>query len=113
MSDGLFTLAVTVPEYKIDYASDDSGTSIWRVERPAKSEGHPTMKPVNLVAIALRNSSKAGDLVLDLFGGSGSTLIAAEQTKRNACLMEMDPKYVDLIIDRWENLTGQKAALIS
>ena len=112
VSDGLFTLAITVPEYKIDYASDDSGSSVWRVERPVKSEGHPTMKPVNLVAIALRNSSKAGDLVLDPFGGSGSTLIAAEQTKRNACLMEMDPKYVDLIMDRWESLTGQEAVLL-
>ena len=70
---------------------------------------HPTQKPVELVERALTNSSKAGDNVLDLFGGSGSTLIAAEKTGRNARLMELDEKYVDVIVKRWQEFTGQEA----
>lgn len=74
---------------------------------------HPTMKPVRLIAKLILNSSNKGDAVLDLFGGSGTTLMAAEQTGRNAFLMELDPKYVDVIIARWENFTGGKAVLVN
>ena len=70
------------------------------------------MKPVELVERAIRNSSKSRDIVLDLFGGSGTTLIAAERTGRSARLLELDPKYVDVIVERWQNLTGSKARLM-
>lgn len=70
------------------------------------------MKPVRLIAKLILNSSNAGSIVLDFFGGSGTTLIAAEQTGRTAYLMELDPRYVDVIISRWEQFTGQKAVLI-
>jgi DNA modification methylase len=69
------------------------------------------MKPVELVERAIRNSSKSRDIVLDLFGGSGTTLIAAERTGRSARLIELDPKYVDVIVERWQNLTGGVAVL--
>jgi len=100
---------LSVPEYRIEYASDDAGTSLWRVERPSRNADHPTMKPVALVARAIMNSSRTGDIVLDPFGGSGTTLIAAEQTGRRAYLMELDPKYADVIVRRWEEFTGGKA----
>lgn len=74
---------------------------------------HPTMKPVRLIAKLILNSSNEGNSVLDLFGGSGTTLIAAEQTRRDAYLMELDPKYVDVIIARWEQFTGNKAVLLN
>ena len=70
------------------------------------------MKPVKLCGRAILNSSKEGDIVLDLFGGSGSTLIACEQTNRKCYMMELDEKYVDVIIKRWEEYTGNKAELI-
>ena len=69
------------------------------------------MKPVELIERALANSSKAGDCVLDLFGGSGSTLIACERRNRNARLMELDPRYADVILRRWQEYTGQRAQL--
>lgn len=74
---------------------------------------HPTMKPIALCSKAIENSSKKEDIVLDLFGGSGSTLIACEQLGRNCYTMELDPKYVDVIIQRWENFTGQKAVKLN
>lgn len=85
---------------------------IWEFKKPTINKEHPTMKPIGLAARALRNSSRPGDLVLDSFGGSGTTLMAAEQTGREACLMELDPKYCDVIVKRWENYTGRKAELI-
>jgi len=72
---------------------------------------HPTAKPVELVERALLNSSKSGDLVVDLFGGSGSTLIACERRGRKARLMEIDPKYADVIVRRWQEFTGKQAVL--
>ena len=87
-------------------------TSIWKFDRPTKSKEHPTMKPIELICEALLNSSKENDVVLDVFGGSGSTLIACEQTNRKCRMMELDPHYCDVIIKRWETLTGQKADLI-
>lgn len=77
--------------------------------KPSKNESHPTMKPVRLIAKQIQNSSRIGETVMDLFGGSGTTLIACEQLNRKCYMMEYDPHYADVIIDRWETLTGQKA----
>ena len=82
---------------------------VWFVDKPVKNDLHPTMKPVALVERAIRNSSKSRDIVLDLFGGSGTTMIAAEHAGRRARLVELDPKYVDVIVKRWQNLTGAHA----
>jgi DNA modification methylase len=79
---------------------------VWFVDKPARNDLHPTMKPVALVERAVRNSSKSRDLVLDLFGGSGSTLIACEKTGRQARLLELDPKYCDVIVQRWQAFSG-------
>lgn len=92
---------------------DRKQSDVWDFDRPTKSEEHPTMKPVGLVARAVQNSSKKDNVVLDLFGGSGTTLIACEQTDRSCCMMELDPKYVDVIIERWEKFTGEKAVLLN
>lgn len=87
-------------------------TDIWEFDRePPKM--HPTMKSIELIAYALNKSSKKDDVVLDCFGGSGSTLIACEQTNRTCFMMELDPHYVDVIIARWEQFTGQKAVLLN
>jgi DNA modification methylase len=84
---------------------------VWFFDKPAKNDLHPTMKPVALVERAIRNSSKSRDIVLDPFGGSGSTLIACEKTGRQARLIELDPKYVDVIIRRWQDWRGEVATL--
>jgi len=91
---------------------DRKQDSVWEIPRPKRSEEHPTMKPLELIIRAIRNSTSKGQIVLDPFGGSGSTLIAAEQTGRKARLIELDPKYCDVIVTRWQNLTGQTAELI-
>lgn len=93
--------------------ADRKQTTIIDCDRPTKSDLHPTMKPVNLMSTLIRNSSKEHDLVLDLFGGSGSTMMACEQLNRVCYMMEYDPKYADVIVKRWENLTGKKAVLLS
>jgi DNA modification methylase len=90
--------------------SDRKQTSVWKFDKE-RFEGHTTPKPVGLVERAINNSSKGGDLIIDLFGGSGSTLIAAEKIGRQARLMELDPKYCDVIVKRWEDFTGKKAEL--
>lgn len=82
-------------------------------DKPNASELHPTMKPVGLFKKLIRNSSREGDTVLDLFGGSGTTIIAAEEMGRKACVMEYDPHYCDVIIKRWEDQTGRKAELVN
>jgi DNA modification methylase len=82
---------------------------VWFIDKPAKNDLHPTMKPVELVERAIRNSSKSRDIVLDPFGGSGTTLIAAERTGRRARVLELDPKYVDVAVQPWQNLTGGSA----
>lgn len=87
-------------------------SDVWLIDRPSKNEHHPTEKPISLPAKAIRNSSKRGEIVLDVFGGSGSTLMAAQQLQRKCYTMELSPAYCDVIINRWENLTGQKAELI-
>lgn len=82
---------------------------VWNIKKPHKNDLHPTMKPVELVERAVRNSSKTQDLVLDPFGGSGTTLIACEKASRRARLIELDPKYVDVIVKRWQDFTGKEA----
>lgn len=94
------------------WASDRKQTTVLDFDRPTKSELHPTMKPVGLFAYQIGNNTHEGDAVLDLFGGSGTTLIACEQLKRRAYLCELDPHYCDVILQRWENLTGKKAELV-
>ena len=88
---------------------DRKQSDLWEIDRPKRSDEHPTMKPLELVGRSLQNSSPAGALVMDVFGGSGTTLIAAEQLGRTCYMMELDPHYVDVIINRWETLTGEKA----
>jgi DNA modification methylase len=83
---------------------------VWLFDKPHKNDLHPTMKPVALVERAIRNSSKSRDIVLDTFGGSGTTMIAAERTGRRARLVELDPKYVDVIVQRWQGTTGGSAS---
>lgn len=89
--------------------SDKISTTILNEDKPSRSCEHPTMKPVKLMARQIVNSTRQGETVLDLFGGSGSTLIACEQTGRRCLTMELDPKFCDVIIDRWERLTGLEA----
>ncbi|MDZ4296106.1 MAG: site-specific DNA-methyltransferase [Patescibacteria group bacterium] len=84
-------------------------TDIWEFPKPTKNKEHPTMKPIALCTRAISNSSLRDEIVLDLFGGSGSTLIAAEQTGRMCYMMELDPKYCDVIRKRYEILTGQNS----
>ena len=94
------------------WCGDRDQSDVWNFNKPAKNDLHPTMKPVELVERAIRNSSKTRDIVIDLFGGSGSTLIAAEKTGRRCFMIELDPKYVDVIIKRWEEHTGKKATRV-
>jgi len=96
------------------FVGDRTKTTVWKIGRDAQaSYVHPTQKPVALPEEAINNSSKGMDIVLDLFGGSGSTLIAAEKTGRKARTMELDPKYCDVIVKRWEEFTGKQAILLS
>jgi DNA modification methylase len=95
------------------YGKGQYKTTVWKFDKPRKCDLHPTMKPIELIAEAMLNSSREGDVVADFFGGSGSTLIAGEQLGRPCRLMEIDPHYVDVILDRWETLTGEKAVLAS
>ena len=94
------------------WCGDRNQSDIWEYNKPQHNDLHPTMKPVELVERAINNSSKVGEIVLDGFGGSGSTLIACEKTGRVARLMELDPKYCDVIVKRWEDWTGKKAVLL-
>lgn len=94
------------------YGETAKEEDIWEYQRTLKNDLHPTMKPIPLICNMLKMSSKENDNVLDLFGGSGSTLIACEQLNRNCYMMELDPKYVDVIIKRWEEFTGKNAVLI-
>ena len=91
------------------WATDRKQTTILEFDRPSRSTLHPTMKPVDLIEYQVLNNTKGQDVVLDLFGGGGSTLIACEKTGRHARLMELDPKYVDVIVRRWQEFTGKQA----
>ena len=93
--------------------SDKTSTTIINEDKPSVNDLHPTMKPIKLIARQVKNSSKVGEKVLDLFGGSGSTIITCEQLNRKCYTMEYDPKYVDVIIKRWEEFTGKKAELLN
>jgi len=97
---------------RLAVVEDRKQTDLWQIDRPSKSELHPTMKPIELVQKSLVNSSKPGNIVLDSFGGSGSTLIACEQTNRKCRMVELDPQYCDVIIARWEKFTGKTAELL-
>ena len=96
-----------------DWENDRKQTTVLEYDKPLKSELHPTMKPIPLFDYQMRNNTKAGETVLDLFAGSGTTIIAAEQNGRRAYCMELDPKYCDVIIDRWETFTGKRAVKIN
>ncbi len=95
------------------WESDRKQTTVLAFDRPTRNDEHPTMKPVPLFEYQIQNSTKQGMSVLDLFGGSGTTLIACEKTGRDCYIMELDPRYCDVIIRRWENLTGKNAERIN
>jgi len=95
------------------WSSDRKQTTVLEFDRPSRSKEHPTIKPVDLFAYLMLNNTKPGDFVLDSFGGSGTTMIAAEKHKRKACVMEYEPRYCDVIIKRWEDFAGRKAVLLN
>lgn len=95
------------------WASDRKQTTVIDFDRPIRNDVHPTMKPIPLFDYQIKNNTKQGDKVLDLFGGSGTTIMACEQNGRVGYVMEYDPKYVDVIINRWEQFTGKKAVLLN
>ena len=110
-SDGVRSVAVKVPSYEVVGASDGMDATIWKVDKPLRNADHPTMKPVEIPRRAIQNSSKNGGVVYEPFLGSGSTLIACEMIGRLCYGMELDPKYCDVIVTRWEQFTGRKAEL--
>ncbi len=95
------------------WAADRKQTTILEFDKPSRNGEHPTMKPVELFEYQMLNNTKGGDIVLDSFGGSGTTIIAAEKNGRVGYLMELDPKYCDVIIKRWQDYTGKEAVLES
>jgi site-specific DNA-methyltransferase (adenine-specific) len=110
--EGLNLDELTLDELKEvvkDLLDDKFPSTIIRENKPQRNDVHPTMKPIKLISRLVKNSSKNGENVIDFFGGSGSTLISCEKLGRNCYTIELDPKYVDVIIDRWEELTGKKA----
>ena len=111
VTDGIDTLTKEEAIARLKELADTS-TAMYE-NKPQKSAEHPTMKPLNLIKKQVRNSSKEGDAVLDLFGGSGTTLLACEEMGRKCYMMEYDPHYCDVIIKRWEKQTGKKAVLLN
>ena len=95
------------------WASDRKQSTVIDFSKPSKSELHPTMKPIGLFAYQIGNNTHEGDAVLDIFGGSGTTLMACEQLNRKSYTVELDPHYCDVILQRWEDYTGKKAELAS
>lgn len=95
------------------WASDRKQTTVINFDKPTRNDMHPTMKPIPLFDYQIKNNTKGGDVVLDLFGGSGTTIMACEQNGRRGYSMEYDPRYVDVIVDRWEKFTGAKAVLLN
>ncbi|SFM21706.1 DNA-methyltransferase [Pelosinus propionicus] len=110
---GIQSITIRVPSFEVLQSGDDSLSTVWRFEKPLRNGEHPTMKPIGLCARAIQNSSRPGDRVADFFGGSGSTLMAAEQTDRVCYMVEVDPIYCDVIIKRWEEFTGQVAVKLT
>ena len=96
-----------------NFRRGENRTTVWKYNKPRKCDLHPTMKPVELVANAILDGTNEGMIVVDAFSGSGTTIIAAEQLKRKARCMELDPKYVDVIVQRWEAFTGRKAVRVN
>ena len=96
-----------------DIFGDKISTTVINEDKPSANSEHPTMKPIKLLSRQIKNSSRQNDIVLDVFGGSGSTMIACEQLNRTCYMMELDPRYCDVIINRWEQFTGQKAVKIA
>ena len=99
-------------EFAQSVLTEKQASTVLEFDKPSRSEEHPTMKPVKLFAYLVRNSSRTGDLVLDPFAGSGTTVIACEQLKRRAAVMELDPHYASVIVERWERLTGKTAVRV-
>nr|DAP16325.1 MAG TPA: adenine specific DNA methyltransferase [Caudoviricetes sp.] len=95
------------------WASDRKQTTVINFDKPTRNDMHPTMKPIPLFDYQIKNNTKGGDVILDLFGGSGTTIMACEQNGRRGYCMEYDPRYVDVIVDRWEKFTGAKAVLLN
>ncbi|MBP2635538.1 MAG: hypothetical protein H6Q72_1445 [Firmicutes bacterium] len=108
---GFQAVTVRVPSFEVLQNGDDSLSTVWRFEKPLRNGDHPTMKPIGLCARAIQNSSRPGEIVADFFGGSGSTLMAAEQTGRVCFTMELDPVYCDVIVRRWEEFSGKEAVI--
>lgn len=96
-----------------NFRGGENRSTVWEYDKPRKCDLHPTMKPIALVANAILDGTQEGMIVLDAFCGSGTTIMAAEQTKRRARCMELDPRYCDVIVKRWETFTGQKAQLLT
>ena len=94
------------------WAADRKQTTVINFDKPSRNDIHPTMKPIPLFDYQIKNNTKGDDIVLDLFGGSGTTIMACEQNGRKGYVMEFDPRYVDVIIERWEQFTGNKAELV-
>lgn len=113
ITTGLQAVTIRVPSFEVLQSGNDGLSTVWRFEKPLRNGEHPTMKPIGLCARAIQNSSRPGEIVADFFGGSGSTLMAAEQTGRVCYISEIDQVYCDVIIRRWEEFTGQKAILLS
>lgn len=111
--NGEQTVALKVKDVEVLSGDAEQESTIWRIDKPKRNGDHPTMKPIVLCANAILKSSKQGDIVLDMFGGSGSTLMACEQTKRKCRTVEFDPKYADVIIRRWETFTEKKAVRLN
>lgn len=104
--DGFHSLSIRVSEFEVIGQSDGSDTTVWYFDKPLRNADHPTMKPVGIPLRAIKNSTKKGEVVLDCFAGSGSTLIAAEKANRKCYAMELDPVYCDVIVQRYINLKG-------
>lgn len=104
--DGIRSLSIRVSEFEVIGQSDGSDTTVWYFDKPLRNADHPTMKPVGIPLRAIKNSTKKGEVVLDCFAGSGSTLIAAEKANRKCYAMELDPVYCDVIVQRYINLKG-------
>lgn len=96
-----------------EFLSDKVSTTVLNEDKPSRNEEHPTMKPLKLMGRLISNSTRDGESVLDIFGGSGSTLIACEQLNRRCFMCELDEQYCDVIIQRWENFTGKNAVLVN
>ena len=102
-------IVIKVPSYEVVPGGEEGASTIWRFDKPVRNAEHPTMKPIGLCARAIQNSSKRDEIILDPFCGSGSTIIAAEQLGRVCYAAEIDPKYCDVIVRRWQMFSNQNS----